>query len=270
MLTSKHIHQHKLDNDYPLLLLDNTITKNDSRLSLIHCHNEIQIIHVLSGNLVIYSLSSTHYCSKGDIIFINTNVFHKIVSHNSHYRSLLFNDSLIKILNNDNHYYKIIGDLYYDIFIYHDDISINSINLIYNNEDNYFKTIQLLTLWYQLTNLIIKKDTNNTISNNTDITQLLSYINENYKNQITLHDLSIYSYLSSSTIQRLFKKFTSLSPYDYIIHYRLEKSVNLLVDTTMSISKIADNIGYTSTSLYISHFKKYYKYTPLQYRQIHK
>ena len=60
-----------------------------------------------------------------------------------------------------------------------------------------------------------------------------------------------------------------MTPLNYMTEYRLDKSTDLLVNTTISITEIAYSCGFSGSSYYCEIFKKYYGLTPKQYRSAH-
>lgn len=57
---------------------------------------------------------------------------------------------------------------------------------------------------------------------------------------------------------RYFKMIVKMSPYDYLIHYRLLKSIDYLSDSTFNITEISEKIGFQNVNHYIQIFKKAY------------
>ena len=68
-----------------------------------------------------------------------------------------------------------------------------------------------------------------------------------------------------STFPRL-KKSLKMSPYDYLINYRINESMKLLKNSSLSILDISENVGFYNVSHYIQIFKKKTGQTPLEYR----
>lgn len=63
---------------------------------------------------------------------------------------------------------------------------------------------------------------------------------------------------------------TKATPFDYLLKYRISKSLDALTNTTDSISAIALNCGFSSISYYGKIFKKYMNCTPSEYRKARK
>ena len=65
----------------------------------------------------------------------------------------------------------------------------------------------------------------------------------------------------------LFQKYLNTSPMLYLNNYRLEKSISLLRNTSKSITEVAYECDFFSTSYYCEQFNKYCHKTPKDFRQ---
>lgn len=72
--------------------------------------------------------------------------------------------------------------------------------------------------------------------------------------------------MSASRFQKQFYKNFHESPKVWLDKERMKKAKFLLVSTSKSISQIATDCKYSSSSWFIVQFKKYYKITPKEYR----
>lgn len=86
------------------------------------------------------------------------------------------------------------------------------------------------------------------------------------------HDLSLqetaeYAGISPSYFSTLFKQEQGCTFIEYLVRLRMEKSVELLERSDMTIAQIANEIGYMSYRYFIKVFKDYYNLTPTQYRE---
>ncbi|MCR5622386.1 MAG: helix-turn-helix transcriptional regulator, partial [Treponema sp.] len=71
---------------------------------------------------------------------------------------------------------------------------------------------------------------------------------------------------SKSSCNTIFKKYTSHTPNEYLIRYRLDKAMELLRTTDMPIGTISMKCGFASTSYMTEQFVKCYKMTPRDFR----
>ncbi len=93
-----------------------------------------------------------------------------------------------------------------------------------------------------------------------------SFILENCHKEISLADIAFNSYVSVFHFSRLFKHFTSYSPYQYLIEVRLNRAVLLLRNTSLSITEICFESGFNSLEHFISTFSNRFKMSPLKFR----
>lgn len=102
---------------------------------------------------------------------------------------------------------------------------------------------------------------------NLHINDALSYIEENYHENITLESISNTLYLNKCYFCTLFKEQTGKSFSNYLNEIRIDKSKELLKNKKLSILEIAHAVGYNNQTYFNSLFKKYTNITPLQYRK---
>ena len=96
--------------------------------------------------------------------------------------------------------------------------------------------------------------------------ELLKFIHENYTAEISLDDIADAISLSKSECCRFFKKHMDMTIFDYILYYKIQKSLPML-SKDQSITDTALSVGFSSTSYYTQIFKRYMNCTPLQYKK---
>lgn len=103
-----------------------------------------------------------------------------------------------------------------------------------------------------------------------EISECISFINENLSLPLKITDLAKRYNLSERTFQRAFIKFTGVSPKNFIISTKIKRAVILLQTTNNSIQAIAEELGYYSPFQFSRDFKKHYEISPLQFRSTSK
>ena len=98
------------------------------------------------------------------------------------------------------------------------------------------------------------------------INGVLSYIVQNYQQEIQLSDVAKLANMSESAFSRYFKKRTRRTFSQFIAEIRIEHACKLLVQDKMSISAIALESGFNNLSNFNRQFKLLKKTTPLAYR----
>lgn len=97
------------------------------------------------------------------------------------------------------------------------------------------------------------------------ISDSIQYISEHSDEKITLSDLaSRYGY-TPEYYSRLFKRHTGLSPIQYLINSRIDKTIRLIQDKNATILDAAFRCGFQSSSAFYKAFKAYRGTTPTAY-----
>lgn len=97
--------------------------------------------------------------------------------------------------------------------------------------------------------------------------RVLSYIEANYRETITLSQLASEAGLSAKYLCRLFSELTGKSPVEYLNEYRIDRACALLSDTDMTILDIVYSCGFNDQSYFIKTFRKHKGITPGAYRK---
>lgn len=74
-------------------------------------------------------------------------------------------------------------------------------------------------------------------------------------------------YINASYLSQLFKKEMNIKFIDYITKIRLEKAIELLKDTSLTVNEIAEAVGYKDARYFREIFVKHMGKTPSQYRK---
>ena len=83
------------------------------------------------------------------------------------------------------------------------------------------------------------------------------YIRKNYKEDISLADLSTKIGISSHYLSRLYKKYENENYKDYLTKIRMEEAKKLIKGKKLSIKEISYEIGYSDPNYFSRAFKKY-------------
>ena len=95
---------------------------------------------------------------------------------------------------------------------------------------------------------------------------LIAYLEENYRNKITLKMLSQRFLLSEGHINRLVRREVHMGAMAYVKQFRLEKASKELTETAKPINEIGEDVGYPDSNYFCRAFKASYGMTPTEYR----
>lgn len=97
---------------------------------------------------------------------------------------------------------------------------------------------------------------------------IVQYIDEHYMDPtLNVNTLAELFHINRSWLSRNFQKEMGVSLSEYIVKYRIEKAKELL-KTEKTVSQIAEEVGFTSESIYYRAFKKCENITSSQYRMM--
>jgi len=99
------------------------------------------------------------------------------------------------------------------------------------------------------------------------IMNIVTHINNNYMENITIDTLANMAYLSRSHFCRQFKKVTGFSPLEYLNSVRLKAAEHLLDTTALSVTTISSQVGFSSSNYFGDIFKRYKGMSPRSYRK---
>jgi AraC family transcriptional regulator len=96
----------------------------------------------------------------------------------------------------------------------------------------------------------------------------IEYINERLYKNLTLTTIAATLELSPAYFCRLFKQSIGITPHQYILRQRIERSKQLLSQKSIRIVDIANQCGFANPSHFARCFRKWTGISPQQFREI--
>ena len=96
--------------------------------------------------------------------------------------------------------------------------------------------------------------------------QMKQYINENLKEDLSRKTLAKAVYLSEDYVSKIFTNVTGISIPNYVASCRMQKAQEFLKYSSLTVSKIALEVGYSNFSYFSKTFRDYAGCTPNEYR----
>ncbi len=260
--------------DFPFSIYKNQFSENNLKFINFHWHPEIEIVYVQSGTIN-YNVGEQKYIlNEGDAMLVMPNQLHgaNYVSDATWY-ALLINPRLI-FQNQDS----IIYEKYFKNFNFNNILlNQNEIKITQSIINSYYEEIfdyelEIISNLYQLWLSVVKRpieDKNTSKISSYRLKRIIDYINQNFSKKIKIDDLSKEVNLCRSEICKLFRESLNTTFTEYLIKFRLEKSLDLLLSNKTNITEICDLVGFNSSSYFTEVFKKYFGQTPLTYKKIY-
>ena len=272
--------------DFPYLVLDvindESYPKNPG-FQVMHWHEDLQFIYVLSGEIEVVTLSDRIPLRQDEGVFINKNVVHSVRKVGMcHYRSFIFPDQFLKFYPGSpaaRMVDQIVGQPELPVIAIRNIKenhavleSLQKLNLLKEGQDetySYQVLVTLCSLWLAFSRTVTVPE-KHLLQNNTlekRIAGFLQYIALHYGEEVSLDALAASVNVSKSECLRCFKAVLHTTPYQYLTEYRLSKAAERLRQTNESITAIAIEVGFS----HLSHFGKCFRektgLSPSEYRK---
>lgn len=98
------------------------------------------------------------------------------------------------------------------------------------------------------------------------VERIKRYVNQNFKENISLTEIAGEVFMSPTYICAVFKRETGQTINEYVIEMKMNDAKKLLASTKMKIMDISEDLGYENSQYFSYSFKKYLGETPQQYR----
>lgn len=252
-----------------------------------HWHPEIELTLVMEGKIA-YQVNDALYDLKaGEGLFCNTNVLHSgrgLDTSDCSYLSITFHPRLL---------YGYSSSVIQDKYMNHILKSAALASIHFTQEVEWQKKvlermehirmldaehpmsmelqmqIALLEIWQQIYEHVETEERSGT-ENGRDterIRRIMEYIQKHYAEKITLEDLADQIHLCRSESCRLFKRYMNESMFDYLLGYRVERSLELLRQSELDVTQISGRVGFANPGYYSRIFKRKMGCTPLEFRK---
>ena len=99
------------------------------------------------------------------------------------------------------------------------------------------------------------------------IKKAIDYIHKGYSDGVSIKEFCANHTMTTAYIGYLFKKETNVFFNNYLNNYRIAKAIEMLSNTSYKVSDIAAKTGFSSTSYFISSFRKITGVSPQKYRE---
>jgi AraC-like DNA-binding protein/quercetin dioxygenase-like cupin family protein len=255
------------DEEFPVQMFMNQI-RTPGNYCPAHWHQHIELHYVFKGKGVISCNQKNYTVEQGSLVIINSNELHEGISITDEFDALViifemkafskeiasFNVIFQSLVQGDKKIEEKILSIYQEEIEKGFGYKVAMKGMIY----------ELIT--YLLRNYVVEsltiKENNMRRKNLTRLNTVLQYISTNYKEQITIKQLAELIHLSEYRFCHLFKESIGQSPLNYINEVRLTKAHRLLEQKELSVTEVAEYVGFTDYNNFGRLFRKYYSYAP--------
>lgn len=253
-----------------------------------HWHHTVEILYISKGTYLLEVNLEQHSLQEGDICFLNAEDLHRIAAcgAGTRHEAVLFDPRILDFSYPDEWEEKLISpfitrqrifthclhpsDPGYSVL---QPLILRLAEISQNRTDGWYSACKLLLL--QLLNqmeqsgLILTAEETLSPEDRLKIDRyktLVSYMEQNLSQTVTLEDLAGELSCSVQYMCRLFKEIAGTSPMQYLISRRIEHACALLSGTSDSILEISLDCGFPNVSYFIRKFRQLRGCTPKEYR----
>jgi AraC-like DNA-binding protein/quercetin dioxygenase-like cupin family protein len=269
----------------PIRAVQGTLSHFPNKAAICHWHSDLECIIVLEGAMHYFVNEQVYQLSPGTGIIVNTNRLHfgyGVDDHDCVFLVLLLHPSLLG--GNayiESHYLNpLLYDANSDAILLSEDVAwqnqalllIKTLFQLGQQQPAHYEfqiPIQFASLWLLLyENAVAKSGSHQRFSTSSShLKEMIGYIQKHYPEKISLHDIASAGLMCRSKCCRLFKQTLHQTPVEYLLHYRIQKSLSLLTNGNLTITDIAAACGFNGASYYTEVFRKIIGISPSAYRK---
>lgn len=255
-----------------------------------HWHDEMEILIVNQGAAEVSTDDAAYLIRPGQGLIINQNIMHCIHAQDQNsctFYSLVFHPDLI--FGHKNNYLQTQYLLPIQNYQYFKALLLDGsapwhkrmlqalqdvieINLTKNFGYEISTKGYLCHFWAELIRQLPQPETAVSPRTSPDerrVKEAMLYIRTHYAEALTLEDIAGSIHVSKGECCRCFSRTLQMSPFEYLMKYRIYESTKKLMDPGQkfhSIAELALSVGFNNTSYYNKLFKKFLGCTPTYYR----
>lgn len=252
----------------------------------LHWHDELEIIYVTMGEISVSVEQNEFVVSKGEMALIHPQTIHSIKQNTEKravYYNILFRLSLLESSGEDICAEKYLKPIFYrklvmPNFIGRDNLLLTKLtplvdSLIENapqlsSDNELLIKSRVFEFMHYVKNVCDVSDETGGENERfyEKLKVSLSYLEDNYAENITVADAASMCNFSPSYFSKMFRELTGSSFTKYLKNYRLERAAEKISNEKMKISDAASSCGFDNLSYFTRAFKEKYKVTPTQFK----
>lgn len=95
------------------------------------------------------------------------------------------------------------------------------------------------------------------------------YMRNHFSEELNIEKVAKYLSIDRRYLYKLFKKYSGISPKQYLNNIKISRATELLSNSELSITEIAEMVGYKDSLQFSTFFKKQTGLSPKKYRDSH-
>ena len=239
--------------------------------SVPHTHNHMELFFIVGGKGQFLIQDELHPVDVNNLVIINPNIIHTEVSLNAQpLEYIVLGIEGAELVTGEN----TRGP--FCILDHYESVEISSCmrNILREMEQKNTGYEDVCQAYMEILIIRLMRSTalsvpseSQVISVNRQCAAVRRYIDLHFKEALTLEQLAAEGHINKYYLSHAFKREYGVSPINYMISKRIEESKYLLAETDLSMTQIAQLLGFSSLSYFSQVFRRTQSVTPMEYRQ---
>ena len=253
---------------------------NSIRMRSVHMHRDLELLLVLSGSGSVIIKNRSYPLKTDDSLLINAYDSHEILSNEEPLTVLIvqFSNHFLR-----DYFHAIRNTVFLNPLLrpqfpkeiyesFRNDIL--SLAIIYWKEDALYE-LRCVELFSRILQSLFTYAENEELKENEyakrkkqnrRIDRIASYIDANYQGPLRLNEIAEAEGLTTTHLSHIITDAFGMSFQDYLKNKRLECSLRMLSDTSLTLSEIAALSGFSELKYMTKAFKETFGLSPQEYR----
>ena len=235
-----------------------------------HTHNHLELFYIIGGKGQFLIEDQLYPADVNNLVIINPNVTHTEVSLNGQpFEYIVLGIKGIELANGSN------SNGQFSILDHFESAEISGClrNILREMEQKSTGYEDICQAYMEILIIRLMRSTSLAVLDNPHTTTnhqcaaVRRYIDLHFKEALTLEQLAEESHMNKFYLAHSFKREFGISPINYMISKRIEESKYLLAETDLSMSQIAQLLGFSSMSYFSQVFHRTQNISPSEYRK---
>ena len=239
--------------------------------SVPHTHSHMELFYIVGGKGQFLIEDQLHPVNANNLVIINPNVPHTEVSLNAQpleYIVLGIDGIVLAAGENSDNRFNILDHL--------ESVEVSSClrNILREMEQKNTGYEDICQAYMEILIIRLMRSIALSVSSETQpgtgnrqCAAVKRYIDLHFKDALTLELLAEEAHMNKYYLSHTFKREYGVSPINYMISRRIEESKYLLAETDLTLSQIAQLLGFSSLSYFSQVFRRTQNTSPMEYRQ---
>ncbi len=268
------------------LLVEHIIRRGDVSPPRNHFHNHLEIYYLTAGERIYFIRDRTYHIRSGDLVVLSSNIVHRAYSTGDPCHERIILEVYQPMLSSIQDLFGKHGPEEFLRGVYGvlrlrqaEQIQVQSwvhslMREMQERQYGYEAMIRCITaefLAFIIRRMSQEASTERvTAAKNTRMLEIADYLAAHSNQKLSLDEIAERFYISKYHLCRTFKEAMGFTLVEYINTSRVMRARELLLTTNSSITEIAEETGFESSTHFGKVFKQYMGTPPLSYRKTFK